>query len=101
VIGVPDENTGEAILAFVVIGDASLDDSLVTELRAHVTAAVGNGAAPKTMLAVPEIPKTRSAKVVRSTIKAVYLGTGEGTDRSVIENPEALVHIQELGAAVR
>jgi acetyl-CoA synthetase len=101
VIGIPDENTGESILAFVVLGDATLDDALVGELRAHVTASVGNGAAPRTVLAVPDLPKTRSAKVVRSTIKAVFLGTGEGTDRSVIENPEALEHIHELGAARR
>lgn len=53
---------------------------------------------PNRVVFVPELPKTRSAKIVRRVIRATALGEDPG-DLSSLENPEALVGIREATAA--
>jgi acetyl-CoA synthetase len=80
VIGVPDEITGEAIVAFVV-GTAS-----PAELSAHVVERLGAAFRPKAIVPVPELPKTQSGKIVRRLLRQQYLGEPLG-DLSTVENP--------------
>jgi acetyl-CoA synthetase len=73
VVGATDPVTGQAIVAFVILrGDgAEGGDELVAELRQHVAGALGAIARPRQIMVVPELPKTRSGKIMRRLLKDV------------------------------
>jgi acetyl-CoA synthetase len=74
VVGATDETTGQAIVAFVILrGGMEGQDgtSLVTELRNHVATEIGAIAKPKKIMIVPELPKTRSGKILRRLLQDV------------------------------
>jgi acetyl-CoA synthetase len=74
VVGASDPTTGQAIVAFVTIkGDAAAADSdaLVDELRAQVATTIGPIAKPRQILLTPELPKTRSGKIMRRLLRDV------------------------------
>ncbi|MDX6742565.1 acetate--CoA ligase [Actinocorallia sp. A-T 12471] len=72
VVGAADPVTGQAIAAFVIVrGDGEVD---VEELRAHVGRTLGPIAKPKQVLVVPELPKTRSGKIVRRILQDIAEG---------------------------
>jgi acetyl-CoA synthetase len=72
VVGANDATTGQAIVAFVILrGSASETDSLVDDLRAHVSTVLGPIAKPKRILPVAELPKTRSGKIMRRLLRDV------------------------------
>jgi acetyl-CoA synthetase len=94
VVGAADETTGQAVVAFVILrGDAATDRSpeeVATELRAHVAQQIGPIAKPRTILVVPELPKTRSGKIMRRLLKDVaeHRQVGDATtlaDASVMD----------------
>lgn len=90
VIGVPHELKGECLVCFIVMMPGqSLSTDLLKELRDMVGSRLGATLKPDTILAVQALPKTRSGKIVRATIKRKYLGQETG-DLSSVENPEAL-----------
>jgi acetyl-CoA synthetase len=95
-IGVPDELKGESVVVFAILrpGNETTD-----ELRAAIADAIvgqlGKSLAPKKVLFVREVPKTRNAKIMRRVIKAKYLGQELG-DTSSLENPSA---VDEIGRA--
>ncbi|NKY88587.1 acetate--CoA ligase [Nocardia veterana] len=89
VVGAADAVTGQRIVAFVVARDGSGDTS-VEQLRAHVTAEIGPIAAPRHIQIVPELPKTRSGKIMRRILRDIADGReiGETTtlaDPTVVE----------------
>lgn len=91
-IGVPDDLKGQVLVCFVVLkGGASCpqDAGLEKELIAHVAAQMGKPLAPKAVLAVAALPKTRSGKIVRGSIRKAWLGEPAG-DISTVDNPQAL-----------
>lgn len=93
VIGVPHELKGECLVCFLVLmPDSSMSAELQTELRDMVGANLGPTLKPDTILAVAALPKTRSGKIVRGTIRKKYLGQDLG-DLSSVENPDALSQI--------
>ncbi len=73
VVGATDPVTGQAIVAFVILrGDGAVGgDELVAELRNHVAGALGPIARPRQIMVVPELPKTRSGKIMRRLLKDV------------------------------
>jgi len=73
VVGASDPVTGQAIVAFVILrGDgAEGGDELVKELRDHVARALGPIARPRQVMVVPELPKTRSGKIMRRLLQDV------------------------------
>ena len=72
VIGRADEITGEAIAAFVtLIGTQEGDDSLIDELRQHVSEKIGPIAKPKSIVITNDLPKTRSGKIMRRLLKDI------------------------------
>jgi acetyl-CoA synthetase len=90
VIGVPHELKGECLVCFIVMMPGqSLSTDMLKELRDMVGSRLGATLKPDTILAVQALPKTRSGKIVRATIKRKYLGQETG-DLSSVENPEAL-----------
>ena len=76
VVGASDETTGQAIVAFVTIkGDVAKGDiegeAFVTQLRDHVARVIGPFAKPRQILLTPELPKTRSGKIMRRLLRDV------------------------------
>ncbi len=67
VVGAADPTTGQAIIAFVTLKADVVDtgDALLVELRNHVAKEIGPIAKPKQILIAPELPKTRSGKIMR------------------------------------
>ena len=103
-VGVPDPIKGEALVCFCVLkkdanGDvdpsAALRTSLAAELKGNVARDLGKALAPREVFFVPDIPKTRNAKVMRRVVRAAYIGEKLG-DTSALENPAALDEIRRL-----
>lgn len=89
-IGVPHDIKGESVVCFVVLKRPADDPQQLTqELTEEVTAKLGKTLVPETIVFVPNLPKTRSAKIVRGVIKKKFLGQSP-IDTSSIENPDAL-----------
>jgi acetyl-CoA synthetase len=96
VVGVPDEVKGEAIWCFVVAKGDPPDD-LPRELSHLVAQHLGKAFRPARVIVVAELPRTRSAKILRRAIRATVIGDEPG-DLSSLENPSALEAIRsELG----
>jgi acetyl-CoA synthetase len=93
-IGVPDSIKGEALVCFCVLKkDANGDTALATELKDRVARDLGKALAPREVIFVGDIPKTRNAKVMRRVVRAAYLGEKLG-DTSALENPASLDQIK-------
>ena len=76
VVGATDPTTGQAIVAFAIprgtaetAGDAG--EQLIAELRNHVAKTLGPIAKPRQIMLVPELPKTRSGKIMRRLLRDV------------------------------
>jgi acetyl-CoA synthetase len=96
-VGVPDSIKGEALVCFCVLKKGAAEDGdLASELKAKIATELGKALAPKEILFVPDIPKTRNAKVMRRVVRAAYVGEKLG-DTSALENPGSLEAI--TGAA--
>ena len=87
VIGVPDEDTGQAIFAFVTPeGGVEGGDELEAELRDHVADKIGKLARPKQMAFADDLPKTRSGKIMRRLLRDIAAGNELG-DVSTLRDP--------------
>ncbi|WP_019123004.1 AMP-binding protein [Brevibacillus massiliensis] len=94
VIGVPDELKGEVPVCFVVLNEGQdPGGKLHNELMQMVTDRLGKSLRPKELHFVTELPKTRSAKIMRRAIRAAYLNQDPG-DLSSLDNPESIGNIR-------
>ncbi len=92
-IGVPDELKGEAIVVFVVLKPGRAETAALREaLSDAVSTSLGKTSKPKRVLFVDALPKTRSAKIVRGTIRRRFLDQPVG-DLASVENPDAVEKI--------
>jgi acetyl-CoA synthetase len=88
VVGAPDPTTGQAIVAYVTLrggAEAGIDD-----LRGHVATEIGAIARPKTVYLTPDLPKTRSGKIMRRLLRDIATGRNLGdtttlADAGVVE----------------
>ena len=76
VVGATDPTTGQGIVAFVIVRGSVAEDeasgeALVKELREHVAKEIGKIARPRQIMVVPELPKTRSGKIMRRLLRDV------------------------------
>jgi acetyl-CoA synthetase len=73
VVGASDPTTGQAVCAFVILREEAGDGGpdVVTELRNHVAKEIGAIAKPRQVMIVPELPKTRSGKIMRRLLRDV------------------------------
>jgi acetyl-CoA synthetase len=95
-IGVPDEIKGEDIVSFVVLKPGyKPSEGLKEELKEQVIKTMGKTLKPKDVRFVKDLPKTRSAKIVRRMIRAKFLGQQIG-DTSMLANPESIKEIESL-----
>ncbi|MEO7852937.1 MAG: AMP-binding protein, partial [Rubrivivax sp.] len=100
VVGKPDDTTGEAICAFVVLkrsrptGDEAT--KIANELRAWVGREIGPIAKPRDIRFGDNLPKTRSGKIMRRLLRSLAKGEAITQDTSTLENPAIL---EQLGKA--
>ncbi|MDX3907375.1 MAG: acetate--CoA ligase [Pigmentiphaga sp.] len=101
VVGRPDDVTGEAVVAFVVLKRARPDDAeaaeIAKELRNWVAKEIGPIAKPKEIRFGDNLPKTRSGKIMRRLLRVVAKGEAVTQDVSTLENPAIL---EQLGKAL-
>jgi acetyl-CoA synthetase len=97
-VGVPHEVKGETIWCFVVTVPDVGRDALADELAGVVADQLGKSFKPSRVIFVDELPKTRSAKIVRRAIRAAAIGDDPG-DLSSLENPESLNAIRSAARA--
>jgi len=76
VVGATDPTTGQAIVAFVTVkgsvaDDAEAGEKLISALREHVAQQIGKIARPRQILLTPDLPKTRSGKIMRRLLRDV------------------------------
>ncbi|MGH6626366.1 MAG: acetate--CoA ligase [Burkholderiaceae bacterium] len=99
VVGRPDDLTGEAICAFVVLkrarptGDEA--KAIATELRNWVAKEIGPIAKPKDIRFGDNLPKTRSGKIMRRLLRSIAKGEQITQDTSTLENPAILEQLAQ------
>lgn len=87
VVGAKDETTGEAVVAFVILQiEPEEGEDVVATLRNHVGRDIGPIAKPRHILVVPELPKTRSGKIMRRLLKDVAEGREVGDSTTLADN---------------
>jgi acetyl-CoA synthetase len=87
VVGAADETTGQSVVAFVILrASAAADPDIVETLRNHVGKEIGPIAKPKRIFVVPELPKTRSGKIMRRLLKDVAEGREAGDASTLADN---------------
>jgi acetyl-CoA synthetase len=98
VVGRPDEMTGEAICAFVVLKGVrpvrEAADKMVKELQDHVAKQIGPIAKPKDIRFGDNLPKTRSGKIMRRLLRSLARGDEVAQDVSTLENPAILEQLR-------
>ncbi|MDR8019000.1 acetate--CoA ligase [Nesterenkonia aerolata] len=101
---VADATTGHAAVAFVVLSagaqariadDAAAETELLSMLRAHVGEVIGPVAKPRTLIPVPEVPKTRSGKIMRRLLTQLHDGQKLG-DTTSLQNEPCVPVIDEI-----
>jgi len=95
VVGATDATTGQAIIAYVTLRGGSEVDEQV--LRAHVGTEIGAIAKPKTIYFTPDLPKTRSGKIMRRLLRDVAEGRNLG-DTSTLADASVVSELQRRAA---
>ena len=95
VVGATDDTTGQAIIGYVILrGGFENSDSLRQEIRAHVAEKLGPIARPKAVFLVPDLPKTRSGKIMRRLLRDVAEGRDLG-DTTTLADQSVVAAIQD------
>ena len=96
VIGQSDEDSGQAITAFVTLegDDDDGDDDLIEELREHVAKRIGKLARPKRIIWAGDLPKTRSGKIMRRLLRDIAEGKELG-DVTTLRDPDVVKQLDE------
>ncbi len=94
VIGQHDEDTGQAIVAFVTLqGDLQGDDAEIESVRDTVAERIGKFARPKRIIWAEDLPKTRSGKIMRRLLRDIAEGRALG-DVTTLRDPEVMAQLE-------
>jgi acetyl-CoA synthetase len=94
VIGQSDEDTGQAICAFVTVrGGVKESDELVEGIRESVAEHIGKFARPKRIIWAGDLPKTRSGKIMRRLLRDIAEGRALG-DVTTLKDPEVMKELE-------
>ncbi len=97
VIGYPHEIKGEGICAFVIAKQLSSKiDNLENEIIKQINSEIGAIAKPDKIFIVPDLPKTRSGKIMRRVLKKIIAKEKDLGDITTLMNPEVVAQIQDL-----
>ena len=95
VIGELDEDTGQAIVAFVTLqGDLAGDEQTIEGIRATVAQRIGKLARPKRIIWSDDLPKTRSGKIMRRLLRDIAEGRALG-DVTTLRDPAVTAQLEE------
>ncbi len=95
VIGQHDEDTGQAIVAFVTLqGELEGDDRTVEGIRATVAERIGKFARPKRIIWTDDLPKTRSGKIMRRLLRDIAEGRALG-DVTTLRDPDVMARLED------
>ncbi len=98
VVGASDDITGQAIVGYVIVVNTAVpSDELVEEIRQHVAHKIGPTARPKRVIIVPDLPKTRSGKIMRRLLRDVAEGRDLG-DTTTLADPGVVESIRTSAA---
>ena len=97
VVGALDDTTGQAIIAYVTLRGGSVVSA--TDLRNHVATEIGAIAKPKTIYFTPDLPKTRSGKIMRRLLRDVAEGRNLG-DTTTLADASIVGELQRRAADV-
>jgi acetyl-CoA synthetase len=87
VVGATDAITGQAIVAYVILRSAyEASDDLGEEVRGHVAIKLGPTARPRAVFLVPDLPKTRSGKIMRRLLRDVAEGRDLGDTTTLADS---------------
>jgi acetyl-CoA synthetase len=99
VCGRKDERTGQAIVAYVTLkGSEDGSVEMLDALRDHVATKIGAIAKPANIVFTPELPKTRSGKIMRRLLRDVAENRALG-DTTTLADPAVVEEIQDRAAA--
>jgi len=99
VVGATDEITGQAIIGYVILrGGNEASESLGEEIRVHVATKLGPMARPKAVFLVPDLPKTRSGKIMRRLLRDVAEGRDLG-DTTTLADANVVDEIRERASS--
>jgi acetyl-CoA synthetase len=99
VVGANDAITGQAIIGYVILrGGNEASQQLGDEIREHVGVKLGKIARPKTVVIVPDLPKTRSGKIMRRLLRDVADGRQLG-DTTTLADPAVVAEIADRATA--
>jgi acetyl-CoA synthetase len=94
VIGQSDEDTGQAICAFVTLqGTTEGTDALIEDIRGHVAERIGKFARPKRIVWADDLPKTRSGKIMRRLLRDIAEGRALG-DVTTLRDPDVMAQLE-------
>ena len=95
VIGQQDEDTGQAITAFVTLegDDDEGSDELIDEIRERVASRIGKFARPKRIIWAGDLPKTRSGKIMRRLLRDIAEGRELG-DVTTLRDPDVMQKLE-------
>ena len=94
VIGQSDEDTGQAICAFVTLGgDLAGTDAITEEIRGQVAERIGKFARPKRIIWADDLPKTRSGKIMRRLLRDIAEGRALG-DVTTLRDPDVMGQLE-------
>jgi acetyl-CoA synthetase len=100
VIGQSDEDTGQAICAFVTLqGSTDPSDELIEEVRGVVAERIGKFARPKRVIWADDLPKTRSGKIMRRLLRDIAEGRALG-DVTTLRDPDVMAELEKQIAAL-
>jgi acetyl-CoA synthetase len=98
VVGAADATTGQAIFAYVILRGDAADDVSADDLRRHVAAEIGAIARPKAIFITPDLPKTRSGKIMRRLLRDVAEGRNLG-DTTTLADSGVVDELQRRAAS--
>jgi acetyl-CoA synthetase len=95
VIGQTDEDTGQAICAFVTLqGTTEGTDEILADIRSHVADRIGKFARPKRVIWADDLPKTRSGKIMRRLLRDIAEGRALG-DVTTLRDPDVMSSLED------
>jgi len=98
VVGASDPTTGQAIIAYIILKQRYEPTAeLVEEIRQHVAVKIGPTARPRRVVVVPDLPKTRSGKIMRRLLRDVAEGRQLG-DTTTLADASVVDEIRERAA---
>jgi acetyl-CoA synthetase len=100
IVGVEDELTGQAVVAFVSTAadhERLSNEALIKELRQQVRDSIGPFAAPKRIVVVDDLPKTRSGKIMRRILRKIVAGEEDQLgDITTLADPSVVSQIIKI-----